>query len=73
MSRRYPDAPQGPRPGQIYRSNCKDHTITGTREQIVAKYEGLAYQLQRENKISEAHELFQQAEHYKRVQTGELE
>lgn len=57
---------------KIYRSNCREYAMSGTKEELVSKYEGLAYQLQRENKISEAHELFQQAEHFKRIEEYEV-
>jgi hypothetical protein len=68
MSRRYLDgAPTR------YVSNHKEFTLRGTAPEIVTNYEGLAYQALREERRADAHSLFQQAEHYKRIQLGEVE
>lgn len=68
MSRRYPDSAP-----KRYVSNHKEFTLRGTAQEIVTNYEGLAYQALREERRSDAHSLFQQAEHYKRIQSGEVE
>ncbi len=52
-------------------SRTKHFEVRGTAKELVSKYEGLAYQAQREERFSDMHELFQQADHYKRVMTNE--
>lgn len=54
----------------IYTSNHRDFTVRGTAQQIVTKYEGLAYQATRDGDNTLAQELFQQAEHYKKIANG---
>lgn len=56
------------KPPARYHSRCKDIEIRGLANEIISKYEGLAYQALREERISDAHELFQHADHYKRVE-----
>lgn len=48
------------------RSVCGDIVMRGTTHQLIEKYEGLAYQAQREKDHVNEHLLFQHADHYKR-------
>ena len=62
---------------KIYTSKIGDEVIRGTAKQLVQKYEGLAYQAERERDLAyqaererdldATHRFRQAAEHYKRI------
>jgi len=52
---------------KIYTSKIGDEVIRGTTKQLVQKYEGLAYQAERERDLDATHRYRQAAEHYKRI------
>ena len=57
--------------GRSLVSQCGSLVVKGTPEQIVTKYEGLAYDAMRSEDLQQAHILFQHADHYKRVANGD--
>lgn len=52
---------------KIYYSNCGDITIRQTAAGCEKAYEKMAYEQLRLKNYREAHNLFQHADHYKRV------
>lgn len=52
----------------IYYSNCGGITVRKTAEGCVLTYEGMGYEQMRLKNYPEAHNFFQHADHYKRVE-----
>ena len=55
---------------KIHYSNCGEIFLKKTAKECIATYEGMAYEQLRLKNYQEAHNLFQHADHYKRVEHG---
>ncbi len=53
---------------KIYTCHLEGETFKGTAKYIVSALESIAYRLLREEQLSKAHNYFQHADHYKRVE-----
>lgn len=57
---------------EIYESKCGDLTIRGSASQLVKKYEELAVNALKEQRDLAAQQYSQHAEHYRKVEMGEV-